>query len=252
MSSSQCFENPPSCGAGAGAGAGYVEQFASLNTYITGPPNSKRAILLISDVFGYEAPNLRKLADKVSAAGYLVLVPDFFYGDPVVDFENPKFDRDTWRKAHNTDKGYEDAKAVIAALRSKGVTAIGASGFCWGGKVVVMLACSDDDIQAGVLLHPSRITEEDINKVKVPIAILGAEIDHGSPPEQMKHYGEMLSTKSEFDSFVKIYPGVRHGWTVRYNFEDESAVKSAEEAHEDMLNWFAKHMSYEKVGISGT
>ncbi|XVF28939.1 hypothetical protein REPUB_Repub15cG0076100 [Reevesia pubescens] len=78
-------------------------------------------------------------------------------------------------------------------------------------------------------------------EVKVPIAILGAEIDHLSPPDQLKQFKEMLSTKSEFDSFVKIFPGVAHGWTVRYNVEDESSVKIAEEAHEDMLNWFVNY-----------
>ncbi|XWS13572.1 hypothetical protein CRYUN_Cryun36dG0048500 [Craigia yunnanensis] len=139
------------------------------------------------------------------------------------------------------EKGFEDAKPVIAALKSRGVFSIGAAGFCWGGKVVVNLA-SSDDIQAAVVLHPSRITEDEIKEVKVPIAILGAEIDHSSPPEQLKQFGEMLSTKSEFDSFVKIFPGVAHGWTVRYNAEDESAVKIAEEAHEDMLNWFVKYV----------
>lgn len=105
-----------------------------------------------------------------------------------------------------------------------------------------MKLAGSNDIQAAVLLHPSRITVEDINDVKSPIAILGAEIDHGSPPEQMNHYGEILSAKAEVDSFVKIFPGVKHGWTVRYNVEDESAVKSAEEAHTDMLNWFIKYV----------
>ena len=46
----------------------------------------------------------------------------------------------------------------------------------------------------------------------------------------------------QFDSFVKIFPGVAHGWTVRYNVDDESAVKSAEESHLDMLNWFTKYV----------
>lgn len=32
------------------------------------------------------------------------------------------------------DKGTEDAKPVVADLKSKGITGIGADGFCWGGN----------------------------------------------------------------------------------------------------------------------
>ncbi|GAY68796.1 hypothetical protein CUMW_266970, partial [Citrus unshiu] len=42
------------------------------------------------------------------------------------------------------------------------------------------------------------------------------------------------------DGYVKIFPKVSHGWTVRYNAEDKSAAKFAEEAHQNMLEWFAK------------
>ncbi|XVF38124.1 hypothetical protein REPUB_Repub20aG0071300 [Reevesia pubescens] len=193
MSGSQCFENPPIKSTACGAGS--VQELGGLPTYVTGPPDSNLAILLISDAFGYEVPNLRKLADKVAVAGYFVVVPDFLYGDPA-DVSNPQFDVEAWRKAHNTKKGFEDAKPVIAALKSKGVSAIGAAGFCWGGMVVVNLA-SSDEIQAAVVLHPGPITEDEIKEVKVPIAILGAEIDRHSPPEQLKQLGEILSTKSE-------------------------------------------------------
>jgi dienelactone hydrolase len=41
---------------------------------------------------------------------------------------------------------------------------------------------------------------------------------------------------------VKIFPKVAHGWTVRYDVEDEAAVKSAEEAHGNLLEWFAKYV----------
>ncbi|KAK7359702.1 hypothetical protein VNO77_01665 [Canavalia gladiata] len=244
MSSSQCFENPPNLNSGI-HGAGTVQEIGGLNSYVTGSPDSKLALILVSDVFGYEAPNLRKLADKVAAAGFLVVVPDLLYGDYIVDFNDPQFDRQAWRKAHAPDKASEDTKPLIAALKSKGVKAIGAAGFCWGGVVVVKLAIAiGNDIQATVILHPGSITDNELNEVTVPIAILGAEIDNFFPPEKLKQIEQMLSLKSEFESFVKLYPGVTHGWTVRYNVDDEAAVKSAEEAHQDMLNWFIKHVKF--------
>ncbi|KAK7245792.1 hypothetical protein RIF29_40642 [Crotalaria pallida] len=239
MLGSQCFENPPTLISDSN-GAGSVQELGGIRTYITGPPDSKRAIILVSDVFGFEVPKLRKIADKVAAAGFLVVVPDLLYGD-YFDFDNPEFDRESWAKAHGAAKGFEDTKPIIAALKSKGVTAIGAAGFCWGGIVVSKLAGSGD-IQAAVLLHPGRLLHDDIKEVKVPIAILGAEIDNYFPPEQLKQVEEILALKPEFESYVKIYPGVAHGWTVRYNTEDDSAVKSAEEAHQEILNWFTKYI----------
>ena len=46
----------------------------------------------------------------------------------------------------------------------------------------------------------------------------------------------------QVDCFVKIFPGVVHGWSVRYKAEDVAAVKCAEEAHQDMLGWFTKYL----------
>ncbi|KAH9682990.1 DLH domain-containing protein [Citrus sinensis] len=122
MSGPQCCANPPTLN--PNSGAGHVEKLGGLNTYVTGSPDSKLAALLISDVFGYEAPNLRcflqqrKLADKVAAAGFYVAVPDFFHGDPNVDGGRPLQE---WIK----DQG----------VLCKGITATGAVGFCWGGKI---------------------------------------------------------------------------------------------------------------------
>ncbi|KAK6780473.1 hypothetical protein RDI58_022657 [Solanum bulbocastanum] len=238
MAGTQCCENPPALSSSSGHGS--VFELRGLKTYVSGSSDSQKAILLISDIFGYEAPNLRKLADKVAAEGYYVVVPDFFYGDPY-NPENMERTMEVWLQSHGTDKGFEDAKQVITILKDKGISAIGAAGFCWGGKVVVQLATSEN-IQAVVLLHPSFVSVDDFKEVKAPIAILGAEIDHLTPPELIMQFKEILSSKPEVDSFVKIYPGVAHGWTVRYNEEDKKAVQSAEEAHQDMLNWFAKHV----------
>ncbi|CAL5397358.1 unnamed protein product [Camellia sinensis] len=240
MAGPQCCSNPPILSSNCGDGS--VLQLGCLNTYVTGSPVSKTGILLISDVFGYEAPKLRKLADKIAYSGFYVVVPDFFYGDPFT-YENAEKPLPVWIKFHGTEKGLEDAKPVIAALKNQGISAIGAAGFCWGGKVLVKLA-KPEYIQAAVMLHPSFLKLDEMKEVQVPIAILGAEVDDYCPIELLKQFEEVLASKTEVNSFVKMFPGTEHGWTVRYSDEDENAVKSAEEAHQDMLDWFTKHVKY--------
>lgn len=238
MSGPQCCDNPPTLS--SSSGAGQVEEIAGLKTYVSGPSDSKLAVLLVSDIFGFDAPKLRKLADKVAAAGFYVVVPDFLHGDPYAP-EIAERPLPVWIKDHGPDKGAEAAKPVIEALRSKGVSSLGAAGFCWGAKVVVELS-KHPYVDAAVLLHPSFVSLDDIKAVKVPISVLGAEIDKMSPPELVKQFEEALDAKPEVDSFVKIFPSVSHGWTVRYDDKDEVAVKSAEEAHKDLIDWFAKHL----------
>ncbi|KAI4317731.1 hypothetical protein L6164_025578 [Bauhinia variegata] len=223
MSGPQCCSNPPTLN--PNSGAGHVEKLGGLDAYVTGPSDSKLAILLISDVFGFEAPNLRKLADKIAASGYHVVVPDFLNGDPYVP-ENKERPFPVWIKDHAPDKSVEDAKPVVEALKSKGFSAIGAAGFCWGAKAVVGLAKSGH-IQAAVLLHPSFITLDDIKDVDVPIAVLGAEIVQISPPELIQQFEQVLNAKPGLDCHVKIFPKVSHGWSVRYDHEDAEAVRVA-------------------------
>lgn len=239
MSGPQCCENPPNLNTSC-VTTGSVEELGGLKSYVVGSPNSQIAVLLISDIFGYEAPRLRTLADKVSAAGFYVVVPDFMHGDPYVpeDSERPL---GVWIKDHGTEQGFNEAKPIVEAIKSKGVSKIGAAGFCWGAKVTVELA-KDSLVQAAVILHPSFVTVDDIQGVKVPISVLGAEHDHMSPPELLKQFEEVLDKKPEMDCFVKIFPGVVHGWSMRYKDEDEVSSKCAQEAYQDMLDWFIKYL----------
>lgn len=233
----QCLEHPPT--RDPNSGTGHVEVIGGLNSYVSGSPHSKLAIVLITDIFGYEVPKLRKIADKVAAAGYYALAPDFFHGEPY-DPNNTQRPKDVWLKDHTPEKGFVDAKTLLADLKSKGMSAIGFAGFCWGGAVASKLA-KLDEIPAVVLLHPSYLKVDEIKEVNTSIEILGAERDKATSADIMKQYKEIFEAR-HIDSFLKIFPGVSHGWTLRYNDSDPFAVKSALEAHAEMLKWFTKHM----------
>ncbi|KAJ4777218.1 alpha/beta-Hydrolases superfamily protein [Rhynchospora pubera] len=160
--SSLCCSNPPNLSATSGEGT-VVDDFGGIKSYIAGSVDSKRAVILISDVYGFEAPNLRKIADKVAACGYFVVVPDFIHGDPFkLDDSTRPFP--VWLQSHTTEKGFEEAKPVVAALKEKGASSVGAAGYCWGAKVVTELAKAAE-IQAAVLLHPSLVSVDDIRGI---------------------------------------------------------------------------------------
>ncbi|KAF7813753.1 endo-1,3-1,4-beta-D-glucanase-like [Senna tora] len=210
--------NPPTLN--PNAGAGHVQKLAGLDAYVSGSTASNLAVILVSDIMGYEAPILRDV-----------------YVFVLIFSRHAKCDVFRWK-----EKGAEDAKRIIEALKGKGASSVGAAGFSWGGKVAVDLA-KPGLTKAVVLLYPSGVTVDDIKGVQVPIAILCAEVDTLCPPEHVKQYEQALAAKPEVGSFVKLFPGVAHGWAVRYNEDDPEAVKAAEEAHQDMLTGLISYES---------
>ncbi|KAF8697538.1 hypothetical protein HU200_035871 [Digitaria exilis] len=205
--------------------------------YVTGPASSCRAIVIATDVYGFEAPLLRQIADKVGEAGYYVVVPDFFNGD-YADKTNKTLVE--WLEAHSPVNAAEDAKPLFAALKKEGKS-IGVGGYCWGGKFTVEMA-KTNYVKVVSISHPYNVTVDDMKEVKCPIEILGAQNDTTTPPKLVYQFVDVLRQRSQIPYFAKIFPGVAHGFACRYNTTDPFAVRTAEEALAYMLDWFKKYL----------
>ncbi|CAM6124294.1 unnamed protein product [Calypogeia fissa] len=120
---------------------GNEERFAGTEVYITRPDSSEAtsAVILISDVHGWKAPQLRKIGDAVAAAGLVALVPDFFQGDSFVP--NPDGscfpEVDYWLERHLPINSVGTLQRILEVLESKGIMSYGISGYCWGAKLAI-------------------------------------------------------------------------------------------------------------------
>ncbi|XP_066325661.1 endo-1,3;1,4-beta-D-glucanase-like [Miscanthus floridulus] len=234
---SQCLGNPPDLSRRGGESGEVVGDLpGGFRAYVTGPAKSSRAVVLASDIFGFEAPILRTIADKVAEAGYFVVVPDFFNRD----FYDTSKNISEWIKSHSPVKAAKDAKPLFAALKKEGKS-IAVGGYCWGGKFGAEIA-KTDDIKVVCLSHPSTVTAEDMKEVKCPIEILGAQNDTSTPPKLVYQFVNALRQRNGIPYFAKIFPGVAHGFACRYNATDPFAVRTAEEALAYMLDWFNKYL----------
>lgn len=113
---------------------------------VTGSQDSTKAILHVYDIFGIMPQTLQGADRLATALGILVIMPDWFQGEPMKSEWMPpdteekqalvdKFRTERSGNPHNFKiliETAEEAKKVWS-----GVNSWGAFGLCWGGKVCI-------------------------------------------------------------------------------------------------------------------
>jgi dienelactone hydrolase len=94
-------------------------------------------------------------------------------------------------------------------------------------------------VQAIVQCHPAFAAASDYAEVKVPISILAA------PSDGIGNFTELLKMRRKEDHlkyYLKIFAGLQHGFTIRYDVNNKTAVAKANQAHRLLLKWFHKYL----------
>jgi len=210
-----------------------------LDSYINGPDDAKSAVIVNHDLFGWKAAGCRNVVDRVAAAGHLVIMPDLFRGDSWKygsDFSPTNL---TAFFSVNPDaRVQEDIKKVCTFLKKKNITQIGIMGFCWGGRAAFNSSVNGM-IKAAVSLHGGGVLVETCKDVACPVFFIQAELDNHPPlalVESMKKALEGMKKEAK----LKVYPGVNHGFSVRADPSDANAVKQADTAICDAIDFFKR------------
>jgi len=227
---------------------GTYTQVGDLKTYIIGPSTATKAILDIYDIFGL-APQTLQGADRLSTSlNCLVLVPDFFKGEPA---QYEWFPDDTEEKKAGKTKFMttrinfeENLVAVLKVTREAkkmfpGVKGWGAFGLCWGGKLAAMASGPETPFTVSGQAHPARLAKKDASAMTIPHICLASP---GEPADVVKEYAEVLSSKGYIGE-VETYGKMFHGWMgARCDLENPNCVKEFERGYIQVAKFFSKYL----------
>jgi carboxymethylenebutenolidase len=207
----------------------------------TGP-----GILLIQEIFGVNKV-MRDLADGFAAAGYAVMCPDLFWRqEPGVDITDQS--KAEWDKAFklfqgfNADKGVDDLKATLAALRQHPACSgkVGSVGYCLGGKLAYLMATrSDSDANVGYYGVGIQDLTGEAKSIKKPLLLHIAGKDQFVPPEAQAKVHAALDGNPHvtlFDYAAQDHAFARLGG----QHYDKAAAQTANQRTAD---FFKKHLA---------
>jgi len=235
-----------------GTPKGSITKINGVDCYVALPevdyPKDK-AILFLPDVFGIELINAKLLCDSFAENGFAVYAPDYLNGDaiPVEAMEKGEFDIMKWFPNHGPAQTTPTLMKVIDGLKEKGVTAFGATGYCYGGRYVFNLAF-ENIIKVAVCAHPSLLkVPDDLEKYlassKAPLLINSCTTDSQFPIASQAMADELLGDGKFAPGYLREYwEGCTHGFAVRGDLSDPKVKAGKEGAFKASTEFFIKHL----------
>ncbi len=206
------------------------------DAYLAHPDDGRPhpAVLFYMDAFG-PRPHLTKMADRLAAAGYTVLVPNDFYRHgraPVVelpDFIGPSQSPGIFEhllpimRSLTPDLAMRDAEAYLdwlAACPQAGDGPVGITGYCMGAGLALRTAGTyPDRVAAAAGFHGGNLATEApdsphlvADRITAELYFGHADQDRSLPPEQIDRLDKALSAAGVRHR-TEVYSGAHHGYT---------------------------------------
>jgi len=200
-------------------------------------PGRRAGLIVIQEWWGL-TPDLKEVADRYAAEGYVALCPDLYHGE-VADEPD-----DARKRAMMLDRerAVEEILAGIRWLRAEhGVESIGVTGFCVGGSLTLEVALRPDaGINAAHAYYGGgQLTEEQVATITVPVAGSFGSLDESIPRAQVDMIRATLERVGTPNDVV-MYEGARHAFfnPTRPAHHAEAAADSWRRA----LDWWFRHL----------
>jgi dienelactone hydrolase len=139
-----------------------------------------------------------------------------------------------WLGKHKHEDVYPVMTKFLAHLRADSAhKKIGAAGFCWGARYVVLYSREglSTFVDAAVALHPTFLqVPEEIENIVKPVLVLVGDADIIFKADDIQKTQEVFKDKPNCE--IIVYPDQVHGFSARGDLSVESDRKAKEHAAE--------------------
>ena len=198
------------------------------------------AVIVIHEWWGLN-DNVRAMADRLAAEGYIVLAIDLYSGEIATSpggarehmlgvVENPE------KAQENIRKAYEFLNDVAGAPN------VGSLGWCFGGGWSLNTALLFPDELDAAVLYYGQVTsdEEELRPLNVPILGLFGGADMGISVASVRAFeGALEHLRKDYE--IHIYPGAEHAFANPTG--DAYNVEAAEDAWLKTLEFLGRNLT---------
>ena len=198
------------------------------------------AVIVIHEWWGLN-DNVRAMADRLAAEGYIVLAIDLYGGETASSpggarqymlsvVENPERARENIRKA------YEFLDDIAGAPN------VGSLGWCFGGGWSLNTALLFPDELDAAVIYYGQVTsdDEELRSLNVPILGLFGGADAGISVASVRGFEDALERLRK-DYEIHIYPGAEHAFANPTG--DAYNAEAAEDAWEKTLVFLDRNLT---------
>lgn len=198
------------------------------------------AVIMIHEWWGLN-DNIRAMADRLAAQGYIVLAVDLYGGKVASNAaEARQFMLGVVEDPEMANANIRSAYEFVS--KTAGAPKVGSVGWCFGGGWSLNTAqLFPDDLDAAVIYYGQVTDDEDkLRPVNSPILGLFAAEDKGIKVESVQAFGAAL-TRLRKDHEIHVYPGVGHAFANPTG--DNYSEAAAEDAWRRTLDFLNRYLA---------
>lgn len=214
----------------------------TLGAYVARPRGEAPfpGVLVIHEAFGLN-DNIRHVADRLAAEGYVALAVDLFSGRNAAVCMTRLLGGMLLSPLDHA--GVQDLKVALGALAGQpGVDGgrLGAIGFCLGGSLAIALSCTDGRLKAIAPYY--GMNPRPLEALRRACPVVGSYPQRDFTARQGRQLDASL-TEYGVPHDIKVYPGARHSF-----FNEDSPgtydPAAAGDSWTRVLAFFAEHVSH--------